>query len=279
MVEATYEQQRLHNWCQTPAAHLSGSEQAPDFIERMGIATLYPASPEFPNLFSAYVGDPNAKTDSGWDTPSGELYTWRWTLGRQAVAYYSALIRRRPTWISWSLLPSMLRLCGELRSPHELYHTGQLSAPAYQIIEALEAATEPLATSELREQAGFPRGTASRNLYLKAVEELEALMLLAKIFPDEGNTMYHVLVRQHYPEHVASAERLSQPEALRNFLHSYLPQAVYANPKSLAKDLKLPLSTLNAAFEELLSGQQVVQLSQDGKNIGYHWRDTATVNR
>src|SRR5689334_16141288 len=97
-------QQRLHHWGQTPKTQLPGVQAALAFIERVGIATLYPASPEFPNLFSAYMGSPDAKTDSGWDTPSGEVYTWRWTLGRSSAAFYTALIRRRPTWIRWSLL-------------------------------------------------------------------------------------------------------------------------------------------------------------------------------
>src|SRR5258708_8179153 len=66
-------QQRLHNWCQTAEARLSVDSMAPAFIEPVGAATLYPASPEIPHLFSASLGDPNAKTDSAWDTPSGEV--------------------------------------------------------------------------------------------------------------------------------------------------------------------------------------------------------------
>ncbi|GLV60264.1 hypothetical protein KDH_70840 [Dictyobacter sp. S3.2.2.5] len=257
MVEATYARQRLRNWRQTPEDRLTGSEQAPDFIDRMGIVTLYPASLEFPNLFSAYMGDPAAKTDSAWDTPSGEIYTWRWTLGSQGVAYYSTLIRRRPTWISWSLFPAMLRLCGELRSPHELYHAGKLSAQAYHIVEALESVDEPLPTSELRERAGFPRGTATRNLYLKAVEELEAQMLLAKVFLGDDHTMYHTLVSQRYAGHVAAAERLTQQQALRAFLLTYLPHAVYADPIRLAKDLKQPQDQLKAALTEVQKEQRL----------------------
>src|SRR6266567_2215460 len=139
MVDLLAVQQRLHHWCQTPETRLVGEHLAPAFIERVGIATLYPASPEFPNLFSAYVGDPDAKTDSGWDTPSGEVYGWRWTLGRQSTAFYTALIRRRPTWIRWSLLPAILRLYGTLRPSEELYETGRLSADAYRIAQTLEA--------------------------------------------------------------------------------------------------------------------------------------------
>ncbi|GCE31941.1 hypothetical protein KDA_74250 [Dictyobacter alpinus] len=256
MVASASVQQRLRNWRQTSEDRLPGSEHAPDFIERMGIVTLYPASPEFPNLFSAYVGDPTTKTDSGWDTPSGEIYTWRWTLGSQEVAFYSALIRRRLTWISWSLFPVMLRLCGELRSPHELYHSGKLSASAHRIIEVLEEVEEPLSTRELRERAGFPRGTASRHLYLKAVEELESQMLLAKVFPDDEHTMYHTLVSQRYAEHAAAAKRLTQQEALHTFLLCYLSHAVSIDPARLAKDLKLPPADLNAALTNLAVDQR-----------------------
>jgi hypothetical protein len=276
MPEPQVMQQRLHNWCQTSETHLSDDGMAPAFIERVGIATLYPASTEIPNLFSAYVGDPDAKTDAGWDTPSGEVYTWRWTLGRKAVAFYTALIRRRPTWIRWSLLPAILRLRGVLQMPEELYETGLLSLQAYRIAQTLEATKGVLSTGELREQAGFPRGTASRTAYLKAVEELETHLLLAKIFQSEGDntdTMHHALVRERYPDQVAAAERMSLDEALDQFLLVYLPQAVYANPPILAKDLKLPAETLYNAFERMVSLHRAIQISLTGKSKGYLWNE------
>jgi hypothetical protein len=242
------------------------------FIERVGVATLYPASPEFPNLFSAYVGDPNIKTDSGWNTPGGEVYAWRWTLGRRSSAFYTALIRHRPTWICWSLFPAILRLCcGALCPPKELYEAGQLSADAYRIAQTLEVATGALSTGELREQASFPRGTSSRSNYLKAVEELEAHLLLAKVFLSEGNTMHHTLVRKQYPDLVVAAERLSLEEALDQFLQVYLPQAVYANPYGLAKDLKISIAALSAAFERLMAVHRVVQLPLTRNINGYQW--------
>lgn len=271
MVDQMSVQKRLHHWCQTPETCLPGESMAPAFVERVGVATLYPASPEFPNLFSAYVGDPNTKTDAGWETPSGEVYAWRWSLGRRSAAFYTALIRRRPTWIRWSLLPAILRLCGALRSPEELYDAGQLSASAYRIAQRLEAAAGALATSELREQAGFPRGTSSRAAYLKAVEELEAHLLLAKVFLSEGDTMHHTLVRKQYPDQVAAAKCLSLDEALDQFLQVYLPQAVYANPPGLAKDLGIPVAALSTAFEHLMAARQVVQIKLPRNVNGYLW--------
>ncbi len=278
MVDPLIAQQRLQNWRQTAETRLSRVGMAPAFIERVGVATLYPASPEFPNLFSAYMGDPSAKTDSGWDTPSGEVYTWRWTLGQRSAAFYTALLRRRPTWICWSLLPAILRLCGAQRSPAELYEAGQLSANAYRLAQTLETAAVPLATPELREQAGFPRGTSSRAVYLKAVEELEAHLLLAKIFLNEDHSMHHTLVQLQHPDQVAAAARLSLKEALDQFLQVYLPQAVYANPSVLAKDLKLPVAALSLAFERLLAAHQIAQIPLARNANGYCWRESSAVS-
>ena len=275
MVDPLAVQQRLHNWCQTPETRLPGDHMAPAFIERVGVATLYPASPEIPNLFWAYLGDPEARTDSGWDTPSGEVYTWRWKVGRKSAAFYTALIRRRPTWIRWSLLPAILRLCGSLRSPEELYEAGLLSGNAYRIAQTLEAATGALGTSELREQAGFPRGAPSRAAYLKAVEELETHLLLAKVFLSEGDAMHHTLVRKQYPDLVAAAERLSLDEALDGFLQVYLPQAVYANPTVLARDLKITTAAMYTAFERLVTMGKVVPMPLTGKISGYVWYEAA----
>ena len=47
-----------------------------------------------------------------------------------------------------------------LQAPEELYRAGQLTTSAYRVAQTLEAAAGALATSELREQAGFPRGTS-----------------------------------------------------------------------------------------------------------------------
>lgn len=97
--------------------HQTGADRiAARLIEAAGVATLYPVSPEIPNLFHAYTGDPAAKTDSGHSSPSGEVYGWRWALGRREAAFYSVLVRGRPTWMGWSILPAVLCLCGETRS-------------------------------------------------------------------------------------------------------------------------------------------------------------------
>ncbi len=264
--------QRLQNWCQTPESCITGPEAAAELIRHVGIATLFAASPEAPNLFHAYMGDPEAETMSEWDSPSGEVYGWRWTLGRQEAAFYTALVRARPTWVSWDLLPSVLRLRGELRPPEELYAAGELSVDALRITQALQDSGGVLATGELRARAGFPTGKEQRAAYLKAVQELDTRLLLAKVFSADSDDMSHALVRLRYPRHVEAAEEMSPGEALEHVLRTYLPHAVYAVPAVLARHLKLPEATLREGFDRLVSSGLATPATLPGqKGTCYVW--------
>lgn len=247
---------RLERWCQTPETRIPDADAGMELIQRLGLVTLYPASPELPNLYHAYVGDPNARTDSKWDSPSGQIFGWRWTLGRKDAGFYCALVRGRTTWISWELLPAVLRLRGELRMPDELYDTRVISSEAYRIAQALDEAGGTLSTSELRLRAGFAHGREQRKAYLKAVEELDSRLLLAKVLYPDSDDMGHALVCERYRQHIQAAERMTREEALCQFLLAYLPHAVYALPASLARHLKLPESELHAGLDQLAAEQR-----------------------
>jgi hypothetical protein len=267
---------RRAHWCQTAEDRITGPDGGLQLIDRVGVATLYPASPEIPNLFHAYVGDPSVATDSGHDSPSGEVHSWRWALGGREAAFYSVLVRGRPTWVSWALFPAILRLCGEHRSPDELYDAGEISADAHRVACALDMAGGVLSTAELRRQAGFPTGKPQRAAYLKAVQELDSRLLLAKVFT--GGTgeqdMLHALVRSRYPEHTAAAERLAYPAALDAFLATYLPAAVYAVPAVLAKHLRLPEAELRAALDGLVGAGSARRVREpNGRGDHYVWSD------
>lgn len=258
--------QRLENWCQTPERRIPDPDAAARFIEQVGIATLYPASPEIPNLFHAHMGDPDAKTDSGHNSPSGYVYRWRWTLGRRDVGLYSAIVRNRPTWVSWPLVPAVLRLRGDLRDPADLHATGELSGNALRIAQALEASGGLLSTGDLRRAAGFLTGKEHRAAYLKAVEELDTRLLLAKVFSPDDDEMYHALVRTRYPAHVTMAEAMTREDALVHLLTAYLSHAVYAVPTTLAKDLRLPEPDLRGTLDRLATTTHIqTKLSACGR--------------
>ncbi len=240
---------RLANWGQTPATRTPDPTAATRLIERIGFATLFPASPEVPNLFHAYTGDPGTRVVTEWDSPAGNVYTWRWQLGRAEAAFYTAIVRGRPTLVSWALLPALLRLVGDLRAPDELYDRGELSAGAYRIARALDESGGVLATGELRRAAGFPTGREQRAAFLKAVAELDRRLMLAKVFAEGDEDMRHALVSARYPEAVEAADRLTRNAALYAVLATYLPAAVYAVPTPLARHLGLPEPELRAALD------------------------------
>lgn len=263
---------RLERWRQTAATRLTGPGDAPDLIQRVGIATLYPASSEVPDLFHAYMGDPDAKTEQKWDSPSGEIYSWRWTLGRAGAAFYGVLVRNRPTLVDWGLLPAVLRLAGETRTPDELYDAGELSPAAYRVAQALERADGALSTGALREEAGFPTGKDHRQAYLKAVDELDSRLLLAKMFAADGDEMTHALVAVRFADHSEAARLLSRERAWDQMLGAYLPNAAYAVPTILARHLKLPEHELRAGLDRLVASGHARTIELAGqKGFCYAW--------
>ena len=263
---------RLTAWRQTESTRIPDSKTAGEFIDVVGMATLYPVSSEIPNLYHAYMGDPNAATDSRHDSPSGHVYTWRWELGGRGAAFYSSIVRKRPTWVSWKLLPAALRLFAEPRTPDELWDLGVISKEAYQVAHALDGSEEPLTTAELRRAADFPTGKDQRTAYLKAVEELESRLLLAKVFIGDGTEMGHALVANRYRTESEEADRLSHEEALDRFLGQYLPHAVYVEPFTLARHLKLPEDRLLPALERLVGSGKAHRLDHAEEKLPlYAW--------
>jgi len=247
----TLRSRRLAQWGQTPQARTPDPDAATRLIARVGLATLYPTTPELPNLLHAYTGDPTTEVASEWDSPSGHIYTWRWELGRREAAFYTTLVRKRPTLVNWPLLPAILRLFGELRAIDEVYDTGGISKEAYRVAHALtNAPNATLSTGELREAAGFPAG--QRGPYLKAVEELDTRLLLAKVFSPDDEEMRHTLVADRYPQHARAADKLTRDEAFDALMAVYLPSAVYAQPVPLARHLHLPESDVRASLERLV---------------------------
>jgi hypothetical protein len=242
---------RLLNWRQTAERRIVTPDDAANLIDELGLVTLFPVSPEVPNLFQAYMGDPTTKTDSGHDSPSGEVYGWRWVLGRREAGFYTAIVRNRPTWVSWRLLPAVLRVRGEVRPPDELFAAGVLSSDALRIAGALRGAAGVLSTGELRRAAGFPPGKEQRAAYLKAVQELDSRLLLAKVFSPDDLEMRHAIVAIRYAENVTAANALTYEAALAQILRTYLGHAVYVVPNVLAKHLGVPADADRQAIDAL----------------------------
>jgi hypothetical protein len=168
----------------------------------------------------------------------------------------------------------VLRLRGELRTPDELFDLGAISPNAYRIIQALEASDGVLSTGDLRREAGFPTGKEQRAAYLKAVEELDTRLLLAKVFAPGSEDMSHALVAVRYEEQVDEAERMTREEALDRFLRTYLPHAAFAAPAVLARHLTLPEEDVRTALDRLAEDGVVRQVAVPGyKGACYAWAE------
>ena len=215
---------------------------------------MYPVSPEIADLFHAHVGDPDAKTEMKWDSPSGRVYSWRWEIGRDNKAFYATVIRKRPTFVTWPLVPSILRLMAELRTPDELFDFGVISNDAYRIAQVLDGVAEPLNTAQIREKAGFNRGSKEQsNAYHKGLAELENRLLVTTEFgtSDGEGSKHHGLMFERRPDDVRSASELSFEQALDTVMEAYAPAARYVNIKVLARHLGIAQADIRGSCERL----------------------------
>ena len=264
---APIQQRRDEQWGYTPTTRLSSWSEAPALIDRAGFATLFPASPEVASLYAAFVG-PGVPTDSGHSTLSGEVYSWRWELGRREVAFYGTLVRGKPTWVAWDLLPAVLRLQGDLQPVGEQHAAGALSADALRLADALADNGGTLTTGDLRRLAGFETGRDRRAAYLKAVAELDRRLLVGRSFgpadePDDHD-MRQTLIATRYPDAVAAASEMDDDAALRQLLTRYLSAAVFVRPGLLARHLGLD----RAEVERCLTALKRDGLVQKGRFAG-----------
>lgn len=247
-------ERRERNWRQDGVGRLETSADAIPFIQEVGMATLYGASSEVPSLYQAHMGDPNPPTFATWDSPAGFVYTWRWELGRPHIAWYGTLVAKKPTWVTFDLLPSVLGALAERRTPQELYEAGELSDDSRRVALAFVGTDGVLSTAQLRDRAGFPKGKESRAAYLKAVEELDLKLFLAKRFLGDGEEdteMSHAWVPTHYGEAWDAGLSLDPEAALATVLDRLLRTAAYLDPKPLSRHLRVSPARLDTAFGRL----------------------------
>jgi hypothetical protein len=266
-VTEQWEGRRRRGWHQTPEGRLADAGAGADFVRRAGVVTLFPVSPEVPDLFHAHTGDPEARPETKWDSPAGEVFGWRWGIGRPGAACYTTFVLRRPTWVSWDLLPAALRLRDALRTPEELHAAGALSAGAHRVARVLADCDGVLSTGVLRVLAGYPTGRAERAAFLRAVAELDDRLLLAKVFADEDEDMRHALVHVRYPQHVAAARDLSFEAALDELLMTYLPLAAYARPAALARAFGVAPAAVLAGLQRLAEAGRAAPEPGPGESI------------
>jgi hypothetical protein len=242
----------LRGWRQTPDTRVPTDVDAAELIDKVGIATVFECSPEIANLYHAHMGDPEAKTENTWDSPAGRVYSWRWTITKTGRFFYGTVVRKRPTFVAMPVLPAILNLVADLRTPDELFDFGVISADAYRIAQCLDGIDETRNTGEIRKEAGFPTGKDHSARYHKGLAELENRLLITTEFGTEGDgSKRHGLIFERQPSDVTAALAMTTASAVDALLAAYLPSARYAVPSILAKHVRIDESELIAGLDRL----------------------------
>jgi len=240
---------------------ITSPEQAVKFVNDVGFCFLFPIqNVEMPSLWDAIAGRvvktyPN---HSGYEIER----TWGWkdeALDKKWW-YYGKLIRTKATLISLDFLPNFYALSenfGDYEHDYlEEYKTGQLTAEAKQVYEAL-LKSGALDAVRLRREARMS-SDANKGRFDKALTDLQTGLKvlpigIAPVGAWRYAFIYEVLPRW-YPEIPARAQKISRAEARRRILDQYLRNVIFSTAPVAARvfgwSLKETQQVVNALAEE-----------------------------
>lgn len=217
-------------------------EDAVKFVDDVGFCFLFPIQGvEMPSLWDAIAGRVVKTTNkhSGYEIER----TWGWkdeALDKKRW-YYGKLIRDKATLISLDFLPNFYALSenfGDYEHDYlEEYKTGQLTAEAKQVYEAL-LRNGALDAVRLRRESHMS-SDASKGRFDKALTDLQTgLKVLpvgvAPVGAWRYAFIYEVLPRW-YPEIPARAQKISRAEARQRILDRYLRNVIFSAVPAAAR--------------------------------------------
>ncbi len=214
---------------------ITSPEQAVKFVTDVGFCFLFPIQKvEMPSLWDAIAGRV-VKT-----YPDHQGYeierTWGWK--DQSLAkkwwYYGKLVRDKATLISLDFLPNFYALSenfGDYEHDYlEEYKTGQLTAEAKQVYEAL-LKNGALDAVRLRREARMS-SDANKGRFDKALTDLQTSLKVLPVGVAPAGAwryafIYEVLPRW-FPEIPGRAQQITRTEARHHILDQYLRNVVFS---------------------------------------------------
>ncbi|HTP10441.1 MAG TPA: crosslink repair DNA glycosylase YcaQ family protein [Anaerolineae bacterium] len=214
---------------------ITSPEQAVKFVNDVGFCFLFPIQKvEMPSLWDAIAGRvvktyPDHKGYEiertwGWKDESLDKKWW----------YYGKLIRDKATLISLDFLPNFYALSenfGDYEHDYlEEYKTGQLTAEAKQVYEAL-LKNGALDAVRLRREAHMS-SDANKGRFDKALTDLQTgLKVLPIGIAPVGAWRYafiYELLPRWYPEVPIRAQQIGRAEARHRILDRYLRNVIFS---------------------------------------------------
>ena len=270
-----------------PGMRLASVEEAVAYVNQCGFIFFWPVKNVLmPSLWTAVAGDrpvPNEHDDPGH-------VTWGWKdsmLGKRSW-YYGRVLRKRNTFISLELLPYFYALSPNYGDPNEDYlidyEQGRLTAAAKQIYESL-LHQGPMDTIHLRKNAGLT-SRSSDSEFNHALEELQTSFRILPVgISDAGAWHYsfiYDIVARHFPDLMARAHPISEPEARQKLIACYLTLVGAVPAKEVQrmfgnKPLGWPQSTIERDLARLEEHGEIHQgVEVEGKNGA--WVASAKIN-
>jgi hypothetical protein len=212
---------------------INNDSQAADFVNQRGFLLLMPvAGAPLPSLSAADEAEPWEGfniTDRAWN--------WKETLPEAKICSYTKLIRKRGTFIGWSLYPAFLKVYGPDGDADYEFENGRLGRMERDLYRLVEACG-PIDSRELWSKAKS-LFDGKRQRFTAALERLQARFFLTVSGGSlEGWTLHTW----------DTVERQAPPEVLKK-----LPQAETARDAILLQTVRNTVAVSERILRSILS--------------------------
>lgn len=233
------------------------------FVDALGFCYAFTSGPGgLPGLFDVLA---TGSVDRMW------RWAWQWKddLATARQLHYGKVIRRKPSYISLTMLPAFYALSGNVGEPDDhlqAYSEGRLSALAKTLYEVI-LTDGPVSTWTLRRRF-VPRGESGSRFH-RALDDLQERFLVAKVAEEEEwrNGFIWNAFHRWMPGVVKAAAKLSGEEAGATVLDRYVRIVGVVEPTAIEAVFGWSPRLVEAAARRvgiepaLLEGRRVLTLS------------------
>ncbi len=239
---------------------LHTEDQARRFVEEVGFCFLYPAPGiELPSLWEAINGRSRDIPKHHHDHALGLSWEWKDSLPSRKQLWYGKLLRGKPMFVSFALLPAFYALSenyGDLDDYRQQFADGRMSVEAKAIYETL-LAEGPLSTNALRKGANLFGGGDIARRFERAMNELQGDLKIVKCGTSDDNRwkycyVYDLLLRWR-PDLAEEARAISERAARRQLLLTYIHNVAATPLPALQRLFGWEPETTRRTVDELLA--------------------------
>ena len=246
---------------------LHGPEDAVDFVNERGFVFFWPIKDyDLPNLWYATVGE--RPVPNNHDDPGHVTWGWKDGLLDKRVWYYTKLIRKKATILSFEMAACFYALSpnyGDYENDYLVqYKNGLLSVEMKNVYEAL-LEHGPLHTLDLRKQAHI---TSMKTKYIfdKSLTNLQAEMKIIPVGIAQagrwGYAMIYDIAARYYPEIVEKARFLSEAKAQQEIILTYLRSVGMANLKTIVRIFRWKTDYIVQACQALEKQEKILSFKE-----------------